>query len=311
MSDVQEVFQQLTAAGLSEDEIKEELKRKEREFKGFITPQGALFLIAKENGIEIRSPDIDPELYEEAQHEIDYNEFIIPISDLREGLSNIVLLGKINRIFSVKDFMRKDGAPGVVGSFLLSDPSSTTKIVLWDDHTKIMQTEFFKSGEVIRVINGYCKKGLKERLEVHLSKQGKIELRPEDIPKKMRVKLDHIKISNSVKYEHSERPPQERLKIKDLFEMNGFVREISGTIQIEELKEFDTDEGEKSFLLKFVLSDETGSINVLVWGMQAIEILRMIENDMRVKLLNFFIEKSEYSKTKEIQFTKKSILEIM
>jgi len=50
---------------------------------------------------------------------------------------------------------------------------------------------------------------------------------------------------------------------------------------------------------------------VLVWGMQAIGILRMIENGVDVKLLNFFIEKNEYSKTKEIQFNKKSILEII
>jgi len=311
VSEVEEVFQQLTAAGLSEEEIKEELNRKEREFKGFITPQGALFLIAKENGIEIRSPDIDPELYEEAQQEIDYNEFIIPISNLREGLSNIVLLGKISRIFSVNEFMRKDGTPGIVGSFLLADPSGITKIVLWDDHTKIMQTEFFKAGEITRIINGYCKKGLKDRLEVHLSKQGKIQLGPEDLPKKMKLKLDQIHISHSTKSEPSKPSTREGLKVKDLFEKDRFVKEISGVVQIDELKEFDTEEGEKSFLLKFVLSDETGSINVLVWGMQAIEILRLIENGLRAKLINVFIEKNEYSRSKEILFNKKSLLEIL
>jgi len=310
MSDVDEVFQQLTAAGLSEEQIKEEIKRKEREFKGFITPQGALFLIAKENGIEIRSPNIDPELYEEIEQEIDYNEFIIPISDLREGLSNIVLLGRISRIFSVNEFMRKDGTPGLVRSFLLSDPSGVTKIVLWDDHTKIMQTEFFKLGTIARVINGYCKKGLKDRLEVNLSKLGKVQLNPNEIPKKLKVKLEQITISTTEKGKYSSKEPHKQLKIKDLFEIYGFVKRISGMIQIDELKEFDTEEGEKSFLLKFELSDETGVINVLVWGMQAIEILRIIENEMVIKLMDVFIEKNEYSDIKELHFTKKTILEI-
>ena len=310
MSDAQEIFQQLTAAGLSEDEIKEEIKRKEREFKGFITLQGALFLNAKENGIAIRSTEIDLELYEEIEQEIDYNEFTIPISDLRENLSNIVLVGKISRFYSVKEFIRKDGTSGIVGSFLLSDQSGVTKIVLWDDLTRIMQTEFFKLGTITRVINGYCKKGFKERLEVHLSNQGKVQLNPSEIPKKKRLNLDRIMISTTETNNRSRNTTEEGLKIKILFEMDGFVNEISGIVQIDELKEFDTEQGEKSFLLKFVLSDETWAINVLVWGWQAIEILRMIENGMHIKLMRVFIEKNEYTEIKEIHFTKKSILEI-
>ncbi len=310
MSDAQDVYQKLTEAGLSEQEIKEELKRKELEFKGFITPQGALFLIAKENGIEIRSAQIDPELYEEANQEIDYNEFIILISDLRENLSNIVLLGKIKRIFPINEFMRKDGTSGNVGSFLISDTSGTTKIVLWDDHTKIMQTEFFKIGTIIRVINCYCKKGLKDRLEVHLSKQGKVQLNPDNIPKKIKVELQKIEVSNARKNEFSSREAQEELKIRDLYQKDGFVKEISGIVKIDELKEFDSEDGDKSFLLKFMISDETGAINVLVWGMQAIEILRIIENGILIKLKSIFIEKNDYNKRKELHFTKKSILKM-
>jgi len=246
MSDAQEVFQKLTEAGLTEAELKEEIKRKAREFRGFITKQGALFLIAKERGIQIRSPDIDPELYEEVQQEVDYNEFTIKISDLQEKLSNIVLLGKISRIFPINEFMRKDGTSGIVGSFLLTDPTGTTKIVLWDDHTKIIQTEFFKVGRVARIINGYCKKGLKDRLEVHLSKQGKVQLQPEDIPKNMKKSLESIEIHNTETDSYTPQKEKQDLKIKDLFAMEGFVNSISGVIQIEELKEFDKDGGEKS-----------------------------------------------------------------
>lgn len=309
--EVQEVFQKLTEAGFSEQEINEEIKEKEREFHGFITEQGALFLIAKEKGINIQSPHIDSDLYKEIEQEIDYNEFTIKISDLQEKLTNIVLLGKISRVFPINDFMRKDGTGGIVGSFLLTDSTATTKIVLWDKHTEIMKTEFFKVGTIIRVINGYCKRGLKKRLEVHVSKQGKVQLLPEDIPTKLKKKLEQIEVNiNKISHTYS-KDDLDKLKIINLFKMDGFIKSISGIIQIEDLKEFEKENGEKSFLLKFLLNDETGTINVVVWGMQAIDILRIIENGMRVKLIYIFIEKNEYSKTKEIQFSKKSILEIL
>lgn len=311
MSEVQEVFQKLTEAGFTEDDIEEEIRQKEREFRGFITKQGALFLIAKEHGITIRSSEIDPELYEEVEQEIDYNEFTLPISDLQEKISNIVLLGKISRIFSINEFMRKDGTAGIVGSFLLTDPTGITKIVLWDDHTKIMQTEFFKVGILVRIVNGYCKKGLKDRLEIHLSKQGKVQLEPNDIPLKMKKKLETIEINTTRQDVYSSENNSQELKVKDLFEKDGFIRIISGVILIEQLKEFNKEDGEKSFLLKFGLSDETDSITVNVWGMQAIEILRIIEDGMAVKLINIFIEENEYTNTKEIQFSKKSVLEIL
>jgi len=311
MSDAQEVFHKLTEAGLSEEDLKEEIKQKEREFRGFITKQGALFLIAKEHGITIRSSEIDPELYEEVQQEVDYNEFTLSITDLQEKLSNIVLIGKVSRIFSINEFMRKDGTLGIVGSFLLTDPTGITKIVLWDDHPKIMQTEFFNAGKIVRIINGYCKKGLQDRLEVHLSKQGKIQLEPDDIPLKMKKKLKAIQINITREGAYSSKKNQQDLKIKDLFEKDGFIKTISGVIQIEELKEFDKEDGERSFLLKFGLSDDTGSITVNVWGMQAIEILRIIEEGMAVKLINIFIEENKYTQMKEIKFTNKSILEVV
>jgi replication factor A1 len=311
MSETQEVLQKLTEAGLSEEDLKEEIKRKEREFRGFITTQGALFLIAKEHGIEIYSHDIDPELYEEVQRDIDYNEFTIPISDLREDLSNIVLLGKISRIFPIREFIRKDGTPGIVGSFLLTDTWGTTKIILWDHHTKIMQTEFFTIGTILRIINGYCKKGLKERLEVHLSKQGKVQIEPEDIPSKTKKGLEEIEIKMVDAGGQSLDKNLVEMKIEDLFNTNGFVKSISGVIKIKELKEFKKENGERSFLLKFLLIDQTNSINVAVWGMQAINILRIIENGMSVKLINIFVDENEFEKRKEIHFTKKSILEII
>ncbi len=314
MSEIQEVYNYLLKIGFSEEELKEEIEKKEREFHGFITKQGALFLIAKENGIQILSPDIDQEVYEEIGQEIDYNEFLIDIAEIKENMTNLVLLGKIIDIFPLKEFVRKDGTPGIMGSFLLADATGMIKIVLWNEPSKIMKSDFFSKGKIIRIINGYSKIGLNEKIEVHVSKKSKIILEPDDIPKKISSQLKDVNIENldlsEYQYQHKNKK-NVSLKIKDLLKTDGFITSASGFINGYELKEFTKNNGEKSFLLKLGLTDKTGSIEVNVWDMKAIDILKIIEKGMAVKLLNVFIKENEYSNQKEIHFTKKSILEIL
>ena len=312
MSEIQEVYDHLLKRGFSEEDLKNEIERKEREFHGFITKQGALFLIAKENGIQIISPEIAQDVYEEIEHEIDYNEFLINVAEIKENMTNLVLLGKIVDIFPLKEFVRKDGTPGIIGSFLLADITGIIKIVLWNAQSKIMKSGFFSKGKIIQIINGYSKIGINEKIEVHISKKSKIILEPEDIPKKVSSELKAINIENLDLSEYQYQNKNKRiLKIKDLLKMDGFLNSVAGFISDYELNEFTKDNGEKSFLLKFELTDKTGLIQVNVWDMKAIEILKTIEKRMAVKLLNVFIKENKYSNQKEIQFTKKSILEIL
>ncbi|TFF97297.1 MAG: hypothetical protein EU547_04675 [Promethearchaeota archaeon] len=313
MSDAQEVYQHLLKKGISEDEIEDAIKKKEHKFGGFITKEGALYLIAKEYGLNIHSSNVDGEIYQGYKNEIDYNEFTINISDVQENMTNIVLAGKIAHVFQLHEFNRKDGTLGVVGSFILKDRTGTIKIVLWGETTKIMQTEYFIIGTIIRVVNGYAKCGLNDQLEVHLAKQGKIILQPEDLSKNKykeidKIKIEHQEIENSG-YQMEKTTPIKN--IRQLLKQDGFIHSVSGYIHINELKEFEKENGEESFLLKCSLSDETGEIMVNIWGMQAIEILRIIEEGAAIKLINVYLRNNSYSGEKELQFTKKSVLEFI
>ncbi len=308
MSDIEEVYQCLINKGFSEEELNNEIKRKKSEFHGFITEQGALFLIAKEKGLKIQSPDIDPDLYSEIEKEIDYNEFTMPLSDLQEGMSNIVILGKITNIFQIKSFIRKDNTPGLVGSFILADTSGSIKIVVWGEHVKIIDTEFFQKGEIVRVINGYSKKGLNGGLEIHMGKIGTLILAPSDIDDKIKKQLQKIELGNGNGYSLSH---VNSTHIKDLFNKEGFIDSVSGYVKIDDFKEFNKKNGEKSFLLKFQLIDDTGNIIVLVWDLKAIEVLKSIENDILIKISNVMIKNNDRNNEKEVHFTKRSKIKII
>ncbi len=301
-SETGDIYKSLLEAGFSKEEIDIEIKNKTKEFQGFISEKGALFLIAKENGFNVRSSDIPQELYgkidQDLDQEIDYDEFIINISDISEAMFNLVIIGRIGRIFKVTTFTRKDGTPGVVGSFLAYDNSRVIKIVLWGEHAKIMEADYFQNDEIIRIIGGYSKMGLKEQLEVHLGKKGRIILAPEDVNPK--------KIPGIREILYSKKKVKKDIKIDDLYGMDeGFIDNIKGIVDsIEEFKEWNNKEGEKSFLLKFTLKDDTSSVSVLVWGLNAVNCLKLIDVGDKINLSNILYR----ANSSELQFVKNSNL---
>ncbi|MEJ2248778.1 MAG: hypothetical protein P8Y70_02990 [Candidatus Lokiarchaeota archaeon] len=307
ISDPSDMFEILLKEGYSEEQISQELNHKFKQFHGFISKEGALFLVAKDLGIDLKSPNVDESVYEDIEQEIDYDEFIIPIKDLSEGMTNNVLLGKVSRIFKINDFIRKDGSPGRVGSFLLADRTGQVKIVVWDNDTEIMLSDMFEIGIILRVIGGYCKKGRNEYLEVHLGKKVKIMLSPEDIDERKRKELENLPVSLNEK-DNNTFSINEKVKIRDLFEKEGYISSIVGQVQNLELKEINKTNGEKTFLLKFLLTDETSSIKCLIWNMKAIEVLRKINNGDIVEIQNVLLRINTYTKEKELHFTNKTMI---
>ncbi|MCK4382358.1 MAG: hypothetical protein KAW66_03610, partial [Candidatus Lokiarchaeota archaeon] len=293
---------------ISEAELEKQVQHKESEFGGFMSKQGILFIIAKENGIYIQSPEISEQLYEEFEEEIDYDEFSIQLSEIKDEMRNIVLLGKILQIFETRDFTRKDGTGGKVSSFLFGDNSETVKVVLWGDKADFSKNEYFRVNELIRIIGAYCKKGKDNNLEVHLGKRGKIILSPEIPNKNLRLRLDSIKVKSQNGREIKSKSTS---KIKDLVESFKYIKTIQGQIKIEEFKEINKKSGEKTFLLKILLSDDSATIRVLIWGMFAIECLKIITEYDTVVISNVAVKENDYTREKELIFTKNSTLQIV
>jgi len=58
-----------------------------------------------------------------------------------------------------------------------------------------------------------------------------------------------------------------------------------------------------------IISDDTSSIRVNIWGMKAVECLKIINEGNGIKLSNILIKENTYSNEKELNFTKSSRLE--
>jgi ssDNA-binding replication factor A large subunit len=307
----EEIYQALLEAGISEDEIDVQLKEKETEFQGFMTKPAILYLIAKEHGVDVESTENKEILKHIAEDIIDYNDFLIPISSVMENMRNIVIAGRIKSVYDAREFAKKDNTIGRVGSFTICDDSDCIKIVLWNESVKIMESDLFMKGETIQVIGGYSKKSRGEGLEVHLGRQGKIILAPENVKLPQRESSDSYKKPVPTKREVGTEEKKSGWTIQSLHEKEGFIRFISGEVNVEFFKELTLKSGEKSFLLKLVLSDDSGSIKVNIWGMQAVNCAKLITDGIKVKLSNVVIKLNAYSNEKELNFTKKSNLETL
>ncbi len=194
---------------------------------------------------------------------------------------HISIEGFIKAIYPQRSFNRKDGSSGQVQNIIIEDESGEIGINLWDDI--IQNLSNFYVEDKVKISNLRPKfNNFRNAIELNFSKQSRIDLI----------------------FRRENNAPQ-KYTIKSLYDRSGYVNvKISGSIlEIGEFKELDTKNG-KSFLLKFILTDDTASIMVNVWGMKAIEIVPQINQFDSIEMSNFSVNISNYSQEKEVSTTK-------
>jgi len=224
--------------GLSKKEIQKRMEEKKLALKGLISDEGALFIVAKELGVEIQN-----------KNKITSEKIEINISDISLNMKNLSLIGRIRETYPVNNFTRKDGTLGLVGSFLLHDSTGDIRIVLWDEKTKIIENDYFQKNELVKIINANIKIGRFNEKEVHIGRNGRIILSPDDVDYK---KYPEIK--------------EQLIFIKDI-NLNLRSITISGEIsQIYPKHEFKRTDGEIGKVRSLVIGDSTGIITVTFWN---------------------------------------------
>ena len=228
----------IEGTGLTRKEIQDLVEDKKNELKGLISDEGALFIIAKELGVDVKSENKDF-----------LKDIEIKISDITHNMKNIMLFGRIKDIYNVNKFKKKDGSDGFVGAFLLHDKSGDVRIVLWDEQVSIFNEPEFKNNELVKIVNGNAKKGKFGGTEIHIGRFGKLILSPDDVDYKNYPK---IKV--------------ELIKIRDI-NLNLKSVSIEGkVIQIFPLKEFERKNGELGKVRSLTLLDSTGSVRIAFWN---------------------------------------------
>ncbi len=235
----------------SRSDIEEMIKQKKDKIgAGYLTDQGALFLIAS---------DLEVALSEPLKVEMD-------IKDLYVGAKEVSLETRILNLAPPKQFTRKDGSPFLLRNMTVYDIDSTASVKLWDEKANLPGIEELKPGDLVKIIKAYVKSDLNGMPTINIGSGSHIEASHEesDIPS-----IDDITVDVS-----SVKEGQTDLVISG--KIDGMINSM----------EFTNSRGRPGKALRLRLKGTDGnSLRVVLWGKDESNIPKIIPVDAKVRLL--------------------------
>ena len=145
---------------LTKEEIEEQIKQKKEKIgAGYLTDQGAIFLIASDYGVT---------LTESLKTEMS-------LKDLYAGAKEISLETRVLNLSPAKQFSRKDGSPFYLRTMTVYDGNSTASVKLWDEKANLPAMENLKPGDLIKIIKAYVKSDLDGSPTINIGSGSDIE----------------------------------------------------------------------------------------------------------------------------------------
>jgi len=235
---------------LSRSVIEERInEKKEKVGAGYLTDQGAIFLVAADLGVTL-------EQSQKAE---------VAIKDLYIGAKEVTLESRVLNISPTKQFTKKDGSSFSLRTITVYDNNSTASVKLWDEKANLPGIEELKPGDLIKIIKAYVKSDLTGAPTINIGSGASIETSQSE--------SDIASIDS---------------KIIDIGDTKEDQRDIivSGTLgSTMSLLEFTNSKGQPSKALKFRLKGKNKNlINVVLWGKDESILPKVITQDAKVKL---------------------------
>ena len=181
------------------------------------------------------------------------------IEDISESTKNVAgLVGRVDRIGTVRTFARKDGGEGMVASIFISDETGSIRVALWDEMTKAVSEEHISVGSIIQVRGAYVKPGLGDTIELNLGRMGTIKPLEND-------EIEELGVDFSA-------TATNEMKISNLQE-NTYDVSLKVEIQrVFRVSTFNKKDGSEGKVLAMVVADDSGSTRLVFWDDKADEI---------------------------------------
>ena len=252
MSDFEELLSKLLEKipELSRSVIEEKInEKKDRIGSGYLTDEGALFLIASDLGVSL----------EESQ------KTEIELKDLFVGAKEVTLQSRVLNLSPAKQFIKKDGTPFFLRTMTVYDSNSRVSVKLWDEKATLPDLENLKPGDLVKIIKAYVKSDLTGSPTINIGSGGTIEVT--ESTSKIPL-IDAITVDAGAVQENQ----------KDLVVTGN----LSGVVS---LLEFTNSKGKPSTALKFRLKGKNQNlVNVVLWGKDESILPKMILSNAEIKL---------------------------
>lgn len=244
---------------LTREEVLRRIEEKKKTVgAGYLTDQGALFLVAGELGVSLRKEDASADMR---------------IGDLYIGSNDVTVIARVLAVYPVATYNKKDGGQGKYRRFVLFDGKSTVRLTVWEEGLEQIEKLGLKVDSPIRVSNGYVKQGLDGKPNLNLGRRGKLAVLDDE---KIVAKLPSIMTLLQ--------------KTPNLAKEEQFVV-LEGVVGSEpRYSEFVRSDGSGGSLFQFALTREGGKeTRVVIWSPAARPELR---RGQRVQITNLKARRS-------------------
>jgi replication factor A1 len=261
MSNYQKIIKRIArSSGMSSEEIERKVEAKRAKLSGLISKEGAAQVVASELGIN-------------------FDKENVKISEVLPGMKKVNIVGKIIRLFPVREY-EKNNKKGKIGSFILGDETSNIRTVLWDtNHISLIEKEEIKEGDVVEISNASIRNS-----ELHLSGFSDIKLSNQKLDKVVEEKIfqeNYIKDLNQGKQSKIRAVIVQAFNPRIFYSCPACGKKVS---EAGECPEHGKVNGEKKAILNFILDDGTGTIRAVLFSEQIEKIMPKQEVDDIEKL---------------------------
>jgi len=236
---------------LLRSDIEERIKQKKDKIgAGYLTDQGALFLIASDLGVSLSEP----------------LKVEMSLKDLFIGAKEISLESRVLSLAPAKQYTRKDGSPFLLRTMTVYDNDSTASVKLWDEKASLPEVEDLKPGDLIKIIKAYVKSDLNGKPTINIGSGSHIEPshNESDIPSINDITVDVSKVKEG----------DTDLAVSG--KIDGMISSM----------EFTNSKGQPGKALRLRLKGDDGnSIRVVLWGKDESSVPKIISLDAKVRLL--------------------------
>ncbi|HZD36923.1 MAG TPA: hypothetical protein VE130_17085 [Nitrososphaeraceae archaeon] len=172
---------------ISAEEIKNLVDEKKRKIgAGYLTDQGALFLVAADLGISLERNQ--PKFQQ--------------LKDLYVGERDINIVGRVMSIYPTRTFNRKDTNEELRNRTLtIVDGDTAMRLKLWEKNVQFPEESGLRPGDLVKLTKGYVRSGLNGQPVLNAGDASSIEIMKEDlvdIPTLDHFARDISKISDQI-----------------------------------------------------------------------------------------------------------------
>jgi len=147
---------------LSREELMRRIaEKKETVGAGYLTDQGALFLVAGELGVTLQRPAASSDM---------------TIKDLYIGANDVTVVARVLAVYPTSAYRKKDGGEGRYKRLVLFDGKNTVRLTVWEEGVDQVEKLGIGVDVPVRIANGYVKQGLDGKPNLNLGKRGGLQV---------------------------------------------------------------------------------------------------------------------------------------